>query len=253
MGELRYDRGVTPSAEHVLFAHVVQRPDEEIELDVASLLIGDWDHDIDVERYRRQLDEFAAAARERLHEREGEAFAPVRALNRTLFGDLGFRGNEEAYYDPRNSLLHKVIDRRLGIPITLSVVYIEVARRLGVEIGGVSFPGHFLLRYDEGEQFLIFDAFHMGLSLDYDDLRQRLKQVRREPGQEIELSDSMLETSSKQHLLSRMLANLASIYHRAGDPVRCVEVLERMLILEPDSEHLARELDKMRRRARELN
>lgn len=251
VGGLRYDREVDPS--HVLFAHVVQRPDDEIDLDVAALLIGDWDHEVDIERYRRQLDEFAATARMRMVEREGEPFAPVRALNRTVFGDLGFRGNEEAYYDPRNSLLHKVIDRRLGIPITLSVIYMEVARRLEVEVAGVSFPGHFLLRYDEGDQFLIFDAFHMGLSLDYDDLRQRLRQLRREAQKDIELSDAMLEPASKQHVLSRMLANLAGIYHRGGDPVRCVEVLERMLILEPDSENISRELEKMRRWAKELN
>jgi regulator of sirC expression with transglutaminase-like and TPR domain len=238
----------------VLFAHVVQRPDDDIELDVACLLVGDWDHDIDVEGYRKQLDQFALAAERRKGEREGEPFAVVRALNRTLFGDLGFRGNEEDYYDPRNSFLHQVIDRRVGIPITLSVVYMEVARRIGAEVGGVAFPGHFLLRYDEGDQFLIFDAFHMGLSLDYDDLRQRLSKTRRPDKKEkLELSDEMLEPTSKRQILSRILANLAAIYHRGGDPVRCVEVLERMLILEPDSDPLARELERMRRRVRELN
>ncbi len=244
------------TAEQVLFAHVVGRPDDEIELDVAALLIGDWEFEVDIEAYRRRIDDFAAAAVDRLDGRAGEPFGLVRAINRTLFGDLSFRGDEETYYDPRNSFLHQVIDRRLGIPISLSVLYMEVARRMGAAIEGISFPGHFLLRYDEGEQFLIFDPFHMGLSLDYDDLRVLLE--RSSPGkgngkEKPELSDDLIEPASKRQILGRMLANLASIYSRDGDPVRCTEVLERMVILDPDSDRIGRELEKMRRRSRELN
>ncbi len=247
---------MAPSAEQVLFAHVVGRPDDEIELDVAALLIGDWDFEVDIDAYRRRLDGFAASAAERLGERVGEPFGLVRAINRTLFGELSFRGDEETYYDPRNSFLHQVIDRRLGIPISLSVLYMEVARRMGALVNGISFPGHFLLRYDEGEQFLIFDPFHMGLSLDYDDLRVLLDKSskgREQKNGKSELSDDMIEPASKRQILGRMLANLASIYSRNGDPVRCTEVLERMAILDPDSDRIGRELDKMRRRSRELN
>lgn len=247
---------MAPSAEQVLFAHVVGRPDDEIELDVAALLIGDWDFEVDIDGYRRRLDGFAASAADRLGERVGEPFGLVRAINRTLFGELSFRGDEETYYDPRNSFLHQVIDRRLGIPISLSVLYMEVARRMGAVVDGISFPGHFLLRYDEGEQFLIFDPFHMGLSLDYDDLRVLLEKSARGKEQKNgkpELSDDMIEPATKRQILGRMLANLASIYSRNGDPVRCTEVLERMAILDPDSDRIGRELDKMRRRSRELN
>ncbi|HUH00750.1 MAG TPA: transglutaminase-like domain-containing protein [Kofleriaceae bacterium] len=236
--------------EQVLFKHVVQRPDAEIELDVAALLIGDWDHEIDVAGYLRRLDDFADRAIERLGRREGEPFAVVRAINETLFGELGFRGNDETYYDPRNSFLSDVIDRRIGIPISLSVLYIEVARRIGVQVRGIGFPGHFLLRYDEADQFLIFDAFHLGLSLDYRDLESRLA---RSSGGKARFSEQVLEPADKRQILARMLANLAANYHRAGDPVRCVEVLERMVILEPDNKRIVRELARVQRRVQDLN
>lgn len=241
---------VPATPEQVLFKHVVQRPEAEIELDVAALLIGDWDREVDVAGNLHLLDGFADRAIERLARREGEPFGVVRALNETLFGELGFRGNDEAYYDPRNSFLSDVIARRLGIPISLSVLYIEVARRIGVHIRGIGFPGHFLLRYDEDDQFLIFDAFHLGLSLDYDDLKARLERTTRG---KVSLSEQVLEPSDKREILARMLANLAAHYHREGDPVRCVEALERMAILEPDNERIARELARVQRRVRELN
>ena len=115
-----------------------------------------------------------------------------------MFDKLGFRGNEDDYYDPRNSFLNEVIDRRVGIPISLSVVYVEVARRLDLDVKGVAFPGHFLVRYDDGAgESLIIDPFHMGLTLDVEDLSARLDGTS---GIDAELSPEMLTAASKKQI-----------------------------------------------------
>jgi regulator of sirC expression with transglutaminase-like and TPR domain len=240
------------TAGQTLFAHVVSRPDEQLELDVAALLVAEWDYqDLDVAHYLRVLDGFADMARDELADGGADTpFSVVRALNNTLFGVLGFRGNDDDYYNPRNSFLHEVLDSRTGIPITLSVTYMEVARRLGVSVRGVSFPGHFLIRYDEGDDTMILDPFRMGLSLDEDTLRELHRSVA---GAEARFGPELLEPASKREILSRMLANLAGIYGRSGDVFRSLEVLERMAILEPDDRRILRELERLRRRANLLN
>lgn len=243
---------MTSAADQVLFAHVVSRSDDDIELDVAALLIGDADEGerVEVDYYLEVMDKYAESARELMASTDLGELAPLRALNQTLFGQLGFRGNQDDYYDPRNSYLHQVIDRKVGIPITLSVLYIEVARRLGVDVQGVGFPGHFLVRYDDDEQTLVLDPFHMGMVLDTDELTTRLRAV---VGRSAQLSEDMLRPVSKKRILLRMLANLAGIHHRQGDVLRSVAVLERMQILAPDDEGVERELEKLRGRAGELN
>lgn len=235
--------------EQVLFAHLVDRPDDEIDLEVAALLLGDWEYPgLDVERYTTALDRMAEQVN--AMPRDGEEFAEVRSLNRVLFAKLGFRGNMDDYYDPRNSFLNEVIDRRTGIPISLSVVYLAVAWRLDINACGVSFPGHFLVRVDEDDDALVLDPYHMGLSLDPDELRDRLRTVE---GASAELTPEHLRPASKREILTRMLANLAGIYRREGDVPRAVQVVERMLILEPDNEPLERELATLYRRAGRLN
>jgi regulator of sirC expression with transglutaminase-like and TPR domain len=243
---------MSTAADQVLFAHVVDRPDDEIELDVAALLIGDADQDerVEIDYYLELLDRFADSARDLMTSADLGELAPLRALNQTLFGELGFRGNQDDYYDPRNSYLHQVIERKVGIPITLSVLYIEVARRLGVTINGVGFPGHFLVRYDDPDHTLVLDPFHMGMVLDAEELTTRLQEV---VGNSAQLSEDTLRPVTKKRILLRMLANLAGIHHRNGDVIRSVAVLERMHILAPDDAGVERELERLKVRAGELN
>jgi regulator of sirC expression with transglutaminase-like and TPR domain len=234
-----------------LFAHVANRSDDDIELDVAALLIAEWEHEgLDVSRYTALLDDFGERVKRSWQERQEPTFAEIRAVNRVLFQELGFRGNDDDYYDPRNSFLHEVIERRLGIPITLSVLYIEVARRAGVHVDGVSFPGHFLVRYDRDDSAVIIDPFRMGVTLDAGELETLLKRAR---GPEAELTPESLAPASKREILLRMLTNQAHIYREQEDSPRMLQILERMYVLDPENAGLERELHRLRQRISIVN
>jgi len=243
---------VTPDL--LLFQHVVGRGDD-FDLLVASLVAVEFEYPgLDVSRYVARVDAFAEMARaaagaggaadEAAHDGQ------LVALDRAFFGELGFRGNQDDYYDPKNSFINEVIDRRTGIPISLSVLYIELGRRLGLDLAGLSFPGHFLVRYQAGDELVFIDPFHQGARLDVEALEGRLRRV---VGPGAELAEEHLEPASKHHMLTRMLTNLAAIYRRAGDVYRGIAVLERMMILDPANARVDGELKLLRRRAEGLN
>jgi regulator of sirC expression with transglutaminase-like and TPR domain len=237
---------VTPDL--LLFQHVVD-DDEDIDLVVAALVAIEFEYpNLDVAGYVEQVDRFAALA-SALAQDETPG-APLRALDSAFFDHLRFRGNQDDYYDPRNSFLNEVIDRRTGIPITLALLYIELGQRMGLELSGLSFPGHFLVRYREGDELVFIDPFHRGARLDTDALEARLRRV---VGPGARLAEGHLEPAPKRQILLRMLTNLAAIYRRAGDVYRGIAVLERMQVLDPDSPSLEGELRQLRRRAEGLN
>ena len=238
------------NASQTLFAHVVNRPDDQLELDVAALLIGDWEQrELDVASYLQMLDRLAAAAAENME--DDEPLSAITSLNRVLFQEHGFRGNQDDYYDPQNSFLSSVLDRKTGIPITLSVVYIEVARRLGLPVKGVGFPGHFLVRYDlDDSAMLVIDPFRMGMMLDQEALQAILESIT---GKSTPLTPSLLAAASNRDILIRMLNNLAAIYRRKGDTQGSIEVLQRLLILDPSLHQIEAELTRLRHRPSEVN
>lgn len=230
---------------HVLFAHIASRPDDEIDLAAAALLVAEAEYPgLDVAAYLAMLDDMAEAVRRRL-EADAPADATLAALNRYLYEELGFRGNEDDYYDPKNSFLNEVMDRRVGIPITLSVIYLEVGRRLGLELDGVSFPGHFLVKWRAPDRERVLDPYHGGAELDRDELEDRL---RRAIGQETELSDEYLQPANKRQILTRLLNNLRGIYQRSGDATRERAILERLAILNPQDARVSEALDALRQR-----
>jgi regulator of sirC expression with transglutaminase-like and TPR domain len=213
------------------FAQVVARDDEEINLAEAALLIAAEEYPrLDVELYLEKLDRFADLARERAR-RSGDAFDPVSALNATLFDDLGFHGNSENYYDPRNSFLNEVIDRRTGIPITLTVIYMEVAKRIGVAIEGVGMPGHFIARYSSGDDEVFIDSFNRGRLMGRAGCSEFFAEMT---GGKFQLRPEHLAAVSKKQILVRMLSNLLGIY-AAGDNNRSLAAIERILLISPDS------------------
>lgn len=235
----------------LLFQHVVGRGDD-FDLLVASLVAVEFEYPgLDVSRYVARVDAFAEMVRSAAGAGdEAASDGQLIALDRTFFGELGFRGNQDDYYDPKNSFINEVIDRRTGIPISLSVLYIELGRRLGLDLAGLSFPGHFLVRYQAGDELVFIDPFHQGARLDVEALEDRLRRV---VGPGAELAEEHLEPASKHHMLTRMLTNLAAIYRRAGDVYRGIAVLERMMILDPANARVDGELKLLRRRAEGLN
>jgi regulator of sirC expression with transglutaminase-like and TPR domain len=233
------------------FAAAVQRPEDELELDHASLLLGEWEHGfVDVNRYRAILDDLAISADRARAELSDRSFAGARALTRVLFLERGFRGNADDYYDPRNSFLADVLDRRLGIPITMAVLYMEVARRIGERVSGIGFPGHFLVRAFDDDRAVVIDPFHHGAVLGKDDLQALITRV---VGPEAKLEASHLAPISQQQILTRMLINLAGIYGKRGDLFASLEVLERLHLLDVENTKLVRELESLRSRVGQLN
>jgi regulator of sirC expression with transglutaminase-like and TPR domain len=149
-----------------------------------------------------------------------------------LFKHHGFRGNEEDYYDPKNSFLNEVLERKQGIPITLSVLYMEVAQRIGIALDGVGFPGHFLVKHAREGAELLIDPFHQGEIKSREDLRGMLE---RRYGGSVALRSDFLKATGKKDILKRMLGNLKAIYLKRNDLVRLLTVLDRVITLEPSA------------------
>src|SRR5262245_1513861 len=213
-----------------VFAAMVSLPDEQIDLARATLAIAQSEYpDLDVERYLRKIDDFAAQVRDRAGE-NADAPRLIATLNFVLFTLVGLRGNAPDYYDPKNSFLNEVIERKRGIPISLSVLYIEVGRKAGLDLFGVLFPGHFLVKFANAGEDVVNDPFHRGAILSHAELQQRLDQVY---GGGVELEKNFLAPASKKQILTRMLANLKNIYLQREDHDRALGVMQRLLILDP--------------------
>jgi regulator of sirC expression with transglutaminase-like and TPR domain len=193
---------------------------------------------LDPEPYLRTIERMGQEASARI-DAVGSAQDAVRILNEYLYDEMGFRGNREYYDDPRNSFLNEVLDRRTGIPISLAIVYLEVARRAGLQADGINFPGHFLLRVATnvgrsrtGAPFLIVDPFHGGALLDHDDCEQLLQQ---HVGAESELDDSVLEPATRAQIIVRTLVNLKRLYVRMRSFPQARLVSELLLAIDPSS------------------
>ncbi len=219
------------------FIQVAKAPDPD--LATAALLIARLEYRrLDASRYLDTLDQMGAAAREQV----GAVTDPlesIRVLNGYLFEELGFAGNEEQYEDPRNSFLNEVLERRTGIPITLSLVYIEVARRAGVSLEGVNFPGHFLLRvrgWDGQTELLdhdlIVDPFHGGALLSENDCQRLLRQ---HSSPSVAFDRGLLVGATKPQILIRMLVNLKRIYVQMRSFPQAREVTEMLVALNPSA------------------
>jgi regulator of sirC expression with transglutaminase-like and TPR domain len=227
-------------------AELLAREEGAIDLARACLLIAqDAYPGLDVDGYLGEIERLAARLRGRLAEAM-DAEARVMALNEFLFAELGYTGNADHYYDPRNSYLNEVLDRRTGIPLTLSVLYMEVGRRIGLPLEGVSFPGHFLVRLPLRGSLLVLDPFSGGEPQSEADLRARLRRVIPEgatgpvPLEELPL-EQFLEPAGKRQILARLLRNLKGIYREADKPERLLEVLNRMRVVAPEAHGELRE------------
>jgi regulator of sirC expression with transglutaminase-like and TPR domain len=175
------------------------------------------------------LDLLAEETKDRLAD-ETAPLLVLQDLLGTLFQRHELRGNRAAYYDPRNSFLNDVLDRRLGVPLTLGIVLLEVGWRLGLPLEGVNFPGHFLVRFRGEDSNLLLDPFDGG-ALRFQDQAQEL--LDRVYGGMVRVHDSFLRTSKRREMLLRLLTNLKSLYLNVEDHPRALAAVERMLLIRP--------------------
>ena len=214
------------------FENVVSQPDDAIDLAVAALLIAKDEYpDLDVHSNLKKIDKLAQKVSSQLtifHKRS--ILTIIQQINVVLFEQEGFYGNLRDYYDPRNSFLNEVLDRRTGIPITLSLVYIEIGKRLGLDFFGIGFPGHFIVKcFYQGNRLLI-DPFHQGRILEEEDCQKQFQEVY---GNNVEFLSSSLDILSKRSILCRILVNLKMIYLKRKDFSKALNVIEKIILISP--------------------
>lgn len=216
-----------------------EHEDASIDLAAAALAIARTEYPLlDAAYYLGRLEALAKRVRSRMRGNP-TAREVIALLNRVLFDEEGLRGNRDDYYDPRNSFLNDVLDRRLGIPITLSLVYMDVARRVGFPIAGTGMPGHFLLKhYDVMAGEIIIDAFNRGRIVGNAECQQRLDEIY--SGQ-IELQPEFLQPVTHREILTRMLNNLRQIYFTQRNMTKGLATLDLLLAIPPRSPELLRE------------
>ncbi|MBI3933215.1 MAG: transglutaminase family protein [Acidobacteria bacterium] len=215
---------------------LMQQPDEKISLAEAALLIAGMEYPaLESGPYLRRLDEIAARVSARLP-RQADPFQLISGMNHCLFREEGFSGNSDDYYDPRNSFLNDVLDRKTGIPIMLSTVYLEIASRLKFPLVGVGMPGHFLVKHPFFD--ILIDPFLQGRILNEADCERRMKQVL---GDSVPFHSSYLEGVSKLHTVTCMLNNLRNVYTNLRQFPKACQITELVLALHPDSANYLRQ------------
>ncbi len=212
------------------FIWAIDRPEEDIDLARAALLFAKEEYpDLDVDAYIERLDRMAQPVA------ADNAAGPkgvVDALNSLLFDQEGFEGNAEDYYDPRNSFLNEVLDRKLGIPISLSLLYMELGKRVGLPLAGVGMPGHFLLKPPSARDEWYVDVYNRGRLLSIQECAERIDHLY---NGNVAFQPDFLATVNKKQILFRMLANLKGIYLNQQDHGKALAAIDRMLLLDPGS------------------
>jgi len=198
--------------------------------------------------YLDQLDAIADRAKAIL-QGENSPMEIAAAISAVLFDEMGFRGNTEDYYDPRNSFFNDVLERRIGIPITLSTVYLEIARRLQFPVSGVGMPGHFLVKYSDRTQEFFMDPFNRGALLSHDDCEEKLKQ---QYGDSLQFSEQLLDAVTHRQILARMLNNLKAIYLKGHTYDKGLAIVDMMMLVNPNDIEQYRDRGLLRLRLRQF-
>ena len=213
------------------FQQLVTLPDSAIPLAEAALILACEEYpQLEIGPYLDMLDNIAGIAQERFDPADSPV-ERVGKINNVLFATFGFRGATEDYYDPRNSFFNDVLDRRVGIPITLSAVYMEVSRRLNFPIVGVGMPGHFIVKYSDRQDEFFLDPFNRGEILTRDDCRNRLFERY---GNSVEFNERLLSRVTNRQILWRMLNNLKEIYLKAHAFDKGLAIVDMMLMVDPE-------------------
>jgi len=215
-----------------LFREMVSRPPEQMDLAAAALLIAlDEYPGLNVSDYLERIDLLAERTSAQLQpDAADRPLEAIESINYQLFEIEGFRGNREDYYDPRNSFLNEVLDRKTGIPITLSVLYMEVGRRIGLKIEGVGMPGHFIVKCRHNGVEIFIDAFGRGEILLEEGCERKLTQLH---GKDFQFNRSHLDAVNHSQILTRMLHNLKAIYWNQENYAKALGVIDKLVLINP--------------------
>jgi regulator of sirC expression with transglutaminase-like and TPR domain len=227
-----------PFAESPEFQRLLRGEPRSDPVRIALEIARDAYPGLDIDHYLGKIDALAERVRDRCASRS-KPWSVLGQINWVLFVEEGFQGNSEDYYDPRNSYLNEVIDRKTGIPITLSVLYATIAARVGLEMAGVNLPAHFMLRVGSGEATIFVDPFHSGAVLDRKGCERKISQI---VGQPIALPELQLAPCGTDLVIARMLRNLKTIYVEQHDYMAALPVLRRLAALSPGNPHEQRDL-----------
>lgn len=230
---------MTYEAWRLYFERVIEMPKAEINLAEAALILASDEYPtLEISPYLAQLDAMAQTIAPRLPQ-SLEPRATIEILNAYLFDELGFTGNRADYYDPRNSYLNDVLERRTGLPIALSVIVIHMARHLGLPIVGIGLPGHFCVKWQAAANEIVFDPFNGGEILDMPMMEARVRETFH-PHAAFE--PDWLDAVGAKYILFRMLNNLKTIFMRRGEIRRAWQATDKMLLLDPRATNEIREL-----------
>ena len=219
------------------FIDLTDLPDEQIDLAKTALLIASVEYpNLDIEKQLGLLDSLARVAARRIGD-DSDPLARVNRLTEYLFDEVGFSGNQDDYYNPGNSLLNDVLARRVGIPITLCLICIEVGRRVGIPLVAIGMPGHLLIRHQEIEGWFI-DPFNGGILISKDECAQRLMEISEN---RVRWNSSYLAPIGNREFVARMLRNLKGIYLDHKDYPRALDMLDRLVIIHPKAEQELRD------------
>lgn len=217
-----------------ILSSLAQQPDQSFSLAQIALLIAKDEYAwLNVDTYLKRLQFWGDAIRP--HFKGLSLSEKIATLSEWIFNDLTFEGNQKDYYNPSNSYLNDVIEKRTGIPITLSVVMMAIGERAGLYSEGIGLPGHFILRFVDEEEAILVDAFAQGKILTIQDC---LKLVENSVGYSPPLSPELVQPTATASIVTRMLNNLRSIYESKGDFIRAVRLLSRMRQLQPADRYL---------------
>ncbi|MBM3942971.1 MAG: hypothetical protein FJ316_08625 [SAR202 cluster bacterium] len=226
-----------PEQFRVLFAQEMLRPEEDIQLDRAALyLAGQFCPEMELEQHLKRLEGLAEQVKAAVSP-EASPGHWAEALSHVLFRQAGLRGNTEDYYNPGNSYINRVLETGLGIPITLSVIYMEVARRLGISCSGIGLPGHFIVGLPDLDLYV--DPFHQGNLLSAMDCRRLIKEMF---GERLSWQPEFLAPCTKREILFRMLTNLKQIFVSGDQYPLVIATLQQMTVVHPEQASLYKEL-----------
>jgi regulator of sirC expression with transglutaminase-like and TPR domain len=222
---------ISPEQARADFRLLVQDSGPSLDLARAALLVAaETDPRVDIEGQLGQLDAWADLLRERL-EPGWNNLQKLARLRSLVYEDLGFRGDQRDYYSPSNSLLHEVLRRRRGIPLTLAIVMMELGWRVGMPLEGVGFPGHFLVRLSGEPRDLLLDPYRDGMTVHEEDCRRMLQETA---GGKLEFEENLVASVSKRDMIRRLLRNLKGAYLRLGDHEGALAAVDRLLLVTPD-------------------